>query len=58
MKNSKQNLEHPFVTRVKQMLQRPCSPVQSIKDNFQPSQGSIRDLRLIAMIQERVDSQA
>ena len=33
--------EHPLVTRAKAMLNPPHSPVQTIKDFFQPSQGCV-----------------
>lgn len=46
MEARKEVIEHPFVTRVKNMLSPITdSPVQKIKDVFQPSHGSlIRDV--------------
>lgn len=42
MESSKNVLEHPYVTRVKIMLNPVInSPVLTIKDAYQPSQGSL-----------------
>ena len=42
MKSSTNVLEHPYVTRVKMMLNPVInSPVLTIKDEYQPSQGSL-----------------
>ena len=45
----KQYLEHPLVTRAKQISQRTCSPAQTLGDDFQPSKGSILLLRKISL---------
>ena len=34
-------MEHPYVTRVKAMMNPPQSPTIRIRDTFQPSQGSL-----------------
>lgn len=45
METQKNILEHPFVTRVKAMLNPPLSPALKIKDILQPSYGNLAQHR-------------
>lgn len=37
-------IEHPFVSRVKNMYNRPCSPSITVRDAIQPSHGYLRKI--------------